>query len=140
MTKLGYTWYSQDFISDPEVMMMTPSQRGIYRDLIDLAYKHDNKIPYTIEQMVRYTNSSEDEVKDILNMKGKKDGEFWCIPSCQKRIDKAGVSRKNGAKGGRPKTQNKPNNKPTEKPKPNPERKAKRKRKRNRNRNRKERE
>lgn len=113
-SKLGYTWYSQDYISDPEVMMMTPAQRGIYRDLIDLAYKHENRITYTLNQLSRYTNASEDEVREILEIKGENCGDYWSIPSCQKRIDKALISRENGAKGGRPK-------KPRKNPEQNPQ-------------------
>ena len=102
-SSLGYTWYSQDYISDPEVMMMTPAQRGVYRDLIDLAYKHENRIEYTLQQLARYTNASEEEVSEILNLKGENHGNYWSIPSCQKRIDKSLIARANGAKGGRPK-------------------------------------
>lgn len=125
MSKLGYTWYSQDYISDPDVMMMTPSQRGIFRDLIDLAYRHDNVIKYSIEQLCRYTNAEPHQVEEILEMMGEDHGEYWSIPSCQKRIDKALINRQNGSKGGRPKnpsktqskTQLKPNTKGKEKEK-----------------------
>jgi len=121
MSKLGYTWYSQDYISDPEVMMMTPSQRGIYRDIIDLAYKHSNKIPYTVTQLSRYTNATEEEVKEILDMKAELKEGFWVIPSCQKRIDKAERNRSNGTKGGRPKNpKHNPGNNPGQNPKHNP--------------------
>jgi hypothetical protein len=113
--KLGYTFYPKDFISDPEVMMMTSSQRGIYRDLIDLAYMNDNKIKFSLIQLSKYCNAEAEEIKEILDLKGKKDGEFWTIPSCNKRISKALTNRKNGAAGGRPKKpKQNPNNNPNE--------------------------
>lgn len=110
MSKLGYTFYPKDFISDPDVMMMTPEERGIYRDLIDLAYMSQNKIKYNLFQLAKYCNSTEDKIAEVLSLKGCKKGEFWTIPSCNKRIMKATVSKENGQKGGRPK-----------KPKKNPE-------------------
>jgi hypothetical protein len=113
MIRLGYTWYSQDYISDPDVMMMTPAQRGIYRDLIDLAYKEENKIVYSLSQLSKYTNGSEEEVLEVLNMKGKKEGDYWTIPSCENRIKKAEQNRINGQKGGRPKKPKNPEQNPS---------------------------
>ena len=111
--RLGYTWYPKDFISDPDVMMMSPSERGIYRDLIDLAFMSDNKIKHSIEKLSKYCNATIKEVQDVLDIKGEKSGDFWTIPSCQKRIDKANVNRQNGKNGGRPK---KPKQNPNENP------------------------
>jgi len=117
MDKLGYTFYPKDYISDPDVMMMTPTQRGIYRDLIDLAYMSDNCIKYNLMQLSKYCNAEVEDVEDILNLKGLKIGEYWTIPSCNKRIDKAKVNRENGSKGGRPpKPKNNPTNIPTNNP------------------------
>jgi uncharacterized phage protein (TIGR02220 family) len=131
MDKLGYTFYPKDFISDPDVMMMTPSQRGVYRDLIDLAYMNDNKIKYNLIQLSKYCNATEEEINEVLSLKGEKIDNFWTIPSCNKRIAKSKVNRANGSKGGRPKktkenpietqneTQTKPNLKGKEKEKEN---------------------
>lgn len=115
--KLGYTFYPKDFISDPDVMMMTSSERGIYRDLIDLAYMSGNRIKYNITQLAKYCNDSEANVQKILELKAKKAGDVWEIPSCNKRIEKANISRKNGSKGGI---------KPKMNPEGNPERTQKR--------------
>lgn len=103
MSKLGYTFYPKDFISDPEVMMMTSSERGIYRDLIDLAYLNDNKIKYNLTQLSKYCNATEDEISKVLNLKCLKEDNFWTIPSCDKRLTKILANRENGSKGGRPK-------------------------------------
>jgi len=117
MDKLGYTFYPKDFISDPDVMMMTPSERGIYRDLIDLAYMSNNCIKYSLIQLSKYCNAEISDVENILKLKGLKVGEYWTIPSCNKRILKANVNRDNGAKGGRPpKPKDNPNNNPTNNP------------------------
>jgi uncharacterized protein YdaU (DUF1376 family) len=131
MERLGYTFYPKDFISDPDVMMMSASQRGIYRDLIDLAYMNDNKIKYNLIQLSKYCNAKEEEISEVLSLKGEKINGFWTIPSCNKRIAKAQVNRANGSKGGRPKkpkqnpnktqttTQTEPNSKGKEKEKGN---------------------
>ena len=113
MERLGYTFYPKDFISDPDVMMMTSAQRGIYRDLIDLAYMNNNKIKYNLVQLSKYCNATETEISEVLSIKGIKVGDFWTIPSCDKRIAKAQVNRENGSKGGRPK---KPKQNPTNNP------------------------
>ena len=127
--KLGYTWYPKDFISDPEIMMMCPAQRGVYRDLIDLAYMNDNKIKYSIDQLCKYTGADEQLLQTVLNMKAKKEDGYWVIPSCDQRIKLAQKSRENGKKGGRPKTQNKPKINPEQNPdKTQDERQRKRKR------------
>jgi hypothetical protein len=117
MDKLGYTFYPKDFISDPDVMMMTPAQRGIFRDLIDLAYLSDNNIKYSLVQLSKYCNAEVEDIEEILNLKGLKIGEFWTIPSCNKRILKARSSKENGSKGGRP---SKPKQNPTNNPVNNP--------------------
>jgi uncharacterized protein YdaU (DUF1376 family) len=115
MERLGYTFYPKDFISDPDVMMMSSSQRGVYRDLIDLAYMNDNKIKYNLIQLSKYCNATEEEISNVLTIKGEKVGDFWTIPSCDKRIAKAQVNRENGSKGGRPKKpKQNPTNNPTE--------------------------
>lgn len=115
MSKLGYTWYPKDFISDPDVMMMTPTERSIYRDLIDLAYLNGNKITYSIDALVRYTNASAKEIKQVIETKGVQHDGYFSIPSCDKRIEKAERSRTNGKTGGKPKTE------PKDNPEHNPE-------------------
>ncbi|WP_437918558.1 DUF7833 domain-containing protein [Sphingobacterium sp. LRF_L2] len=120
MASLGYTWYPKDFISDPDVMFMTAAERGVYRDLIDLAYTSENRIAYSIDMLARYTNSDVQTVEKILSMKAQKKGDFWTIPSCGKRIDLINKNRSNGSKGGRPKTQTKPKQNPTRNKSENP--------------------
>ena len=102
MAKLGYTFYPKDFISDPDVMFMSAAERGVYRDLIDLAYMNDNMIPYSIEMLVKYTNSDIETVERVLSKKGSENDGFFSIPSCEKRIDLINRNKENGSKGGRP--------------------------------------
>ena len=101
--KLGYTWYPKDYISDPQVIMMDSSQRGIYRDLIDLAYMESNVIKYTIDELARYCAATPAQVQHILDIKGEKKENYWTIPNCKRRMDLADTSRTNGQLGGRPK-------------------------------------
>lgn len=115
MSKLGYTWYPKDFASDPEVMLMTSSERGVYRDLIDLAYQTENNITYSVEALSRYTNGSIQDIENVLKIKGEKTSKGWKIPSCDKRLEIVNRNRNNGKNGGRPKkqeTQTKPKQNP----------------------------
>ena len=114
--KLGYTWYPKDFISDPDVMFMTSSERGVYRDLLDLAYTNENQIKYSISMLAKYTNSDEETVAKVLAIKGEEIEFGWSIPSCEKRLFLAEKNRQNGGKGGRPKTQTKPKQNPNQNP------------------------
>lgn len=101
MSKLGYTWYPKDFASDPDVMMMNSAERGIYRDLIDLAYQTNNNITYSFDALAKYTNGDIEDIKKVLNLKGEKTANGWKIPNCDKRISLAERNRENGKKGGR---------------------------------------
>lgn len=132
MAKLGYTFYPKDFISDPDVMFMSAAERGVYRDLIDLAYMNDNMIPYSIDMLAKYTNSDIETVERVLSKKGAENDGFFSIPSCEKRIDLINRNKENGSKGGRPnnpkktqtitqsKTQTKPKQKADGNPNDNP--------------------
>jgi len=104
MAKLGYTFYPKDFASDPDVMLMTSSERGIYRDLIDLAYLTENCIKYSPEALSRYTNGSVEDVQKVLETKGLFVDGIWTIPSCNKRL---AIMKRNQENGSKPKS--KPN-------------------------------
>ena len=43
MSKLGYTWYPKDWGNSEAVFQLNLTQRGLYRELIDLAMLNDNK-------------------------------------------------------------------------------------------------
>lgn len=126
MGNLGYTFYPKDFISDPVVLMMTPEERGVYRDLIDLAMINDNKISFTLPQLSKYCNAETELIERILELKAEENDGIYSLPSCEKRIAIRDRNRTNGSKGGRPKrnpketqskTQTKPKTKGKEKEK-----------------------
>lgn len=114
--KLGYTWYPKDFISDPDVMFMTAAERGVFRDLLDLAYTNENEIKHNAEMLARYTNSDVETVEKILELKCEKTPTGWRVPSVEKRLEIAETNRKNGAKGGRPRLAKKPKENPNTNP------------------------
>lgn len=43
MAKLGYTWYPKDWGNSESVFELSLSERGLYREFIDLAMMNDNK-------------------------------------------------------------------------------------------------
>lgn len=101
--KLGYTWYPKDFISDPDVMFMSAAERGVYRDLLDLAYTNENTITYPVEMLARYTNSDTETVLAVLHKKGLEIEAGWTIPSCDKRMELSRLNSERGKQGGAPK-------------------------------------
>jgi len=56
MSKLGYTWYSQNWQSDDDVFELNLTQRGLYRELIDRAMQKDNKVEYKPSTWARKFN------------------------------------------------------------------------------------
>jgi hypothetical protein len=121
MSKLGYTWYPKDWTNSEAVFQLTLQQRGLYRELIDLAMLNDNKT--TVNKSVwsrKFAIKEQDldkELKALLELKLieiKRDKLF--IPSCESRLN---LSR-GGSKGGKKsKPSGKPSGKPTPKPTPN---------------------
>jgi hypothetical protein len=118
MGKLGYTWYPKDWNNSEAVFELTLQQRGLYRELIDLAMLNDNKIKYNPIVWARKFASTEDEIELILVRLGElelivdKDHTFLFIPSCEPRL--------NLVRGGRKGGENKPTPKPIVKPTPKP--------------------
>lgn len=66
--KLGYTWYPKDWQYSDRVFQLDPYQRGIYRELIDLSYMTDNKIPLTLDTYARRWNATVDDIKKCLKV------------------------------------------------------------------------
>ena len=64
MSKLGYTWYPKDWNNSEAVFELTLQQRGLYRELIDLAMLNDNKIIIKSSVWVRKWNIPQ---KDLNN-------------------------------------------------------------------------
>lgn len=110
MAKLGYTWYPKDWGNSESVFELTLIERGLYRELIDMAMLNDNKIIYNLNVWARKFGSTEDEIEGILiTLEGLKlievKQDILFIPSCESRLNLV----RGGAKGGK-------NSKPTPKP------------------------
>ena len=128
MGKLGYTWYPKDWGNSDAVFELTLSERGFYRELIDMAMLNDNTIKWNAKLWSRKFNCTESEIVDIadrLDELGLTQSRFfdyqdkdmdtmdWVfIPSCEPRL--------NLVRGGRKGGENKPTPKPIAKPTPKP--------------------
>lgn len=111
--KLGYTWYPKDWGNSEKVFELTLIERGLYRELIDMAMLNDNKTKINSKVWARKFGSSEEEIEWILSTLNdlklidiKNDLLF--IPSCEPRLNLV----RGGSKGGKTSKKNKPTNKP----------------------------
>ena len=118
MAKLGYTWYPKDWGNSDGVFELTLIERGLYRELIDMAMLNDNINKINIKTWARKFGSSENEIQNILTtlenlqlIELKEDTLF--IPSCESRLNLVRGGR-NGGKKSKPTI--KPILKPTSKP------------------------
>lgn len=110
MAKLGYTWYPKDWGNSESVFELNLTERGLYRELIDLSMLNDNKTEIKLDVWVRKFAIDLDSLKSILEkllklnlIEYKKDILF--IPSCESRLKLV----RGGSKGGK-------NSKPIVKP------------------------
>jgi len=120
MAKLGYTWYPKDWGNSDSVFELTLIERGLYRELIDMAMLNDNKTILSLKLWARKFGSSEDEITGILitleNLKLIEiKGDILFIPSCESRLNLV----RGGSNGGKKsKPTPKPDSKPISKPTP----------------------
>jgi len=114
MAKLGYTWYPKDWGNSESVFELNLSERGLYRELIDLAMLNDNKTEVKKDVWSRkFCVTIEDITKIIeklrsLNLIQIHNATLF-IPSCESRLNLV----RGGSKGG---TKSKPTLKPKAKP------------------------
>lgn len=92
MAKLGYTWYPKDWGNSESVFELNLSERGLYRELIDLAMLNDNKTEVKKEVWSRKFGVSNQEITDILiRLVSLKLVEIidniLFIPSCESRLN-----------------------------------------------------
>lgn len=118
MAKLGYTWYPKDWGNSENVFELSLSERGLYREFIDLAMMNDNKTE--IKKTVwcrKFCVSMEDLdviLAKLLSLKLiEYNKEILFIPSCETRLNMV----RGGKKGGEAK---KPTRKPIVKGMPKP--------------------
>jgi hypothetical protein len=114
MPKLGYTWYPKDWGNSESVFELNLSERGLYRELIDLAMLNDNKTEIKLDVWSRKFAVDIEALKSILEKLSildliKIDGKKLFIPSCESRLNLV----RGGSNGGK---KSKPTIKPIIKP------------------------
>jgi hypothetical protein len=130
MAKLGYTWYPKDWNNSEAVFELNLTERGLYRELIDLAMLNDNKTISNISVWRRRWDATEEELKSILlklsnlGLIEVEDQNIF-IPSCESRLNLSRGGKKGGEKKPTPKPVVKPTAKPTPKQKKEKETKVK---------------
>jgi len=92
MAKLGYTWYPKDWGNSESVFELNLTERGLYRELIDLAMLNDNKTEIKLEVWSRKFDISTEDLYSILGkLKALEviiinDNNLF-IPSCESRLN-----------------------------------------------------
>lgn len=122
MAKLGYTWYPKDWGNSESVFELSLSERGLYREFIDLAMLNDNSTEIKKDVWIRKFCVSKEDLEFILcklvtlNLIEFRDNILF-IPSCESRL-KLVRGGSNGGKKSKPtlKPTLKPNSKPIAKP------------------------
>lgn len=121
MSKLGYTWYPKDWGNSEAVFQLNLTQRGLYRELIDLAMLNDNKTVINLNVWSRKWDVTANNLIDILDILEelnliKRDSGKLFIPSCEPRL-KMVRGGSNGGKKSKPTSKGivKPISKPTPK-------------------------
>lgn len=114
MAKLGYTWYPKDWGTSESVFELSLSERGLYREFIDLAMLNDNKTEIKKDVWVRKFCVSDNELNTILDKLFSLNlieinENILFIPSCENRLKLV----RGGSNGGK---KSKPNTKPSIKP------------------------
>lgn len=122
MAKLGYTFYPKDWGNSESVFELNLSERGLYREFIDLAMLNNNEIDYKPKIWSRKFGTDIKEIENILNklillklIELKND--ILSVPSCEQRLVFVRAGRKGGEKSVKPIS--KPIDKPIDKPKGN---------------------
>lgn len=118
MAKLGYTWYPKDWGNSESVFELNLEERGLYRELIDLAMLNDNETEIKFDVWCRKFAIQMDDLLDIIRKLSllnliEIEGEKLFIPSCESRL-KLVRGGSNGGKKSKP--TKKPNSKPNLKP------------------------
>jgi len=104
MSKLGYTFYPKDWQTDDAIFQLSLEERGLFRELIDLAMLNDNTTVINYSVWCRKFNAEyvEDLITIVSRLKGLKlievvDNDLF-IPSCEKRLKLIRAGRKGGKK------------------------------------------
>ena len=120
MSKLGYTWYPKDWGNSEAVFELNLTERGLYRELIDMAMLNDNTTVINSKVWCRKFDIEHDslwliiekikELKliELINEDSEGDDYILFIPSCEPRLK---LSR-GGRNGGKKSKKSKPTVKP----------------------------
>lgn len=99
--ELSYSWYPKDWTFSDATFSLTLAERGLYRELIDLAMMNDNQVPLEWDLWVRKWNTDREELSSGMQKLESKgliqvtDDKLF-IPSCERRL----VAKRNGRQGG----------------------------------------
>lgn len=112
MSKLGFTFYPQDWWTSDTFFEFTPFERYIYLECLFLMYRNDGYMKTQKTQFENRMGLSEipQEIWDKITQKFEKNNLGYTSVTINARLRKAIISRKNGEKGGRPRKQNNPEN------------------------------
>ena len=110
--KLGYTFWDVDWAMSEKVAELNLSERGLYRELIDLAMRNNNKTELNSKRFSRKWNETQQKVDRTLNELVKQKcieiiDNVIIVPSVYSRLK----LRDNGSKGGIATAENKQKNK-----------------------------
>ena len=91
MAKLGYTWYPKDWGNSESVFELSLSERGLYREFIDLAMLNDNKTEIKKDVWIRKFCVSKEDLESILDKLRMLNliqfiDNILFIPSCESRL------------------------------------------------------
>lgn len=111
--RMGYTWYPKDWASSERVARLNLAERGLYRELIDLAYLTDNRINFDLKFLMRRTSSSPkafnrafDKLQNVRNLDNEPLIEIVngviTVNACTDRLYLIKTLASNGSNGGRP--------------------------------------
>ena len=125
MSKLGYTWYPKDWGNSEAVFELNLTERGLYRELIDMAMLNDNKTITNYKVWQRKWDIEFDELAimldhlhclGLLEYKLQDNNEdlpdILFVPSCEPRLKLV----RGGKNGGKKSRKSKPIVKPIVKP------------------------
>lgn len=121
-TKLGYTWYPKDWGNSESVFEMNLCERGLYRELIDLAMLNDNKTEIKLDVWSRKFAINIDELNAILSklimlsVITVNEDKTLFIPSCEPRLKLSRAGKKSKPTETSLKNLSKPISKPLSKP------------------------
>lgn len=121
MAKLGYTFYPKDWGNSESVFELNLAERGLYRELIDMAMLNDNETEIKLEVWSRKFAVSIDELNQILEKLSSLklieiNEKSLFVPSCENRLNLSRAGKKSKPSEASKNNLKQEKNKPTPKP------------------------